>query len=54
MWSKTLKPAPAMPTMPSSRPAPAAMPATTAARPAARVLQSSRTPQQLSFEFRRG
>ncbi|MEW6706383.1 MAG: hypothetical protein AB1430_16170 [Pseudomonadota bacterium] len=54
MWSsKTLKPQPASP-VPGSRPVPAAMPATAAARPAARVLQSSRTPQQLSFEFRRG
>jgi len=52
MWSKTSKPVPMTP-QPSHRPAPAAMPATAAARPA-RVLQSSRVPQQLSFEFRRG
>ena len=52
MWSKTLKPAPA-PALRSVRPAPAALP-TAKPLPAARVLQSSRTPQQLSFEFRRG
>jgi hypothetical protein len=53
MWSKTLKPAPATTTLPGSRPAPAALPRTTETR-TGRVLQSSRTPQQLSFEFRRG
>ena len=52
MWSKTLKPAPT-PAHRAVRPAPAAMPATKPL-PAARVLQSSRSPQQLSFEFRRG
>jgi hypothetical protein len=51
MWnSKVLKPAPA-PTLPGSRPAPAAMPSH---NQPTRVLQSSRTPQQLSFQFRRG
>lgn len=44
------------PTLPTSthKPAQAAMPATVQRPPQARVLQSSRTPQQLSFEFRRG
>jgi hypothetical protein len=50
MWSKVLKPVPAP--QRSSRPQPAALPSH-AARPAP-VLQSSRVPQQLSFEFRRG
>jgi hypothetical protein len=52
MWSKIQKPVPA--TTSPARPVPAALPAAVPARPAARVLQSSRTPQQLSFEFRRG
>ncbi len=52
MWSKILKqPVPA-PTQPA-RPSPAPVPAATPTRPS-RVLQSSRMPQQLSFEFRRG
>ena len=51
MWnSKVLKPMSA-PTLPSSRPAPAALPSS---NQPPRVLQSSRTPQQLSFQFRRG
>ncbi|MED5620724.1 hypothetical protein [Ideonella sp. BN130291] len=52
MWSKVLKPVPVT-TLGTTRPAPAALPSAPPARPT-RVLQSSRTPQQLSFEFRRG
>lgn len=51
MWSKILKPV-SGPTLPA-RPTPVARPVATPVRPT-RVLQSSRTPQQLSFEFRRG
>jgi hypothetical protein len=50
MWSKILKPA-AAPTAP--RNAAPSRPVSTPVRPS-RVLQSSRVPQQLSFEFRRG
>ncbi len=51
MWSKVLKPAPAPGT---SRPVPQqAKPQPVAVQPT-RVLQSSRAPAQLSFEFRRG
>ena len=52
MWSKILKQPVPVSTSPA-RPTPAALPAATPVRPS-RVLQSSRTPQQLSFEFRRG
>ena len=53
MWSssKILKPTPA-PSRTGNGPVTAALPSIPA-RPS-RVLQSSRTPQQLSFEFRRG
>lgn len=51
MWNQILKPA-AAPTSPRSA-APASRPAPAPVRPS-RVLQSSRVPQQLSFEFRRG
>jgi hypothetical protein len=50
MWSKVLKPAPAPGT---SRPVPQVKPQPAAVQPT-RVLQSSRAPAQLSFEFRRG
>ena len=50
MWIKTLKPAPvtaqARPQAPARTPVLPSKPS--------RVLQSSRVPQQLSFEFRRG
>ena len=50
MWTKTAKPAPvtalARPAAPGRAPVLPSKPA--------RVLQSSRVPQQLSFEFRRG
>jgi hypothetical protein len=53
MWSKILKPAPVQPIVPASARGVATATAPSPVRPA-RVLQSSRTPQQLSFEFRRG